>query len=73
MNDCIEILILISPPSCTSYPVPSCLVPSRPVPSQARKSGIIGSIFAFFLLVTLVGFLHLAIRLFFRVSLSVAS
>lgn len=33
---------------------------------QARKSGIIGSIFAFFLLVTLVGFLHLAIRLFFR-------
>jgi len=34
---------------------------------QAWKSGIICSIFALFFLATLVGFLHLAIRLFFRV------
>ena len=35
---------------------------------QFRKSGIIGIIFAILLLVILVGFLHLAIRLFFRVG-----
>lgn len=35
---------------------------------QIRMSGIVGTIFAFFLLVTLIGFLHFAIRLFFRVS-----
>lgn len=35
---------------------------------QIRMSGIVGTIFAFFLFVTLVGFLHFSIRLFFRVS-----
>ena len=35
---------------------------------QIRMSGIVGTIFAFFLFMTLVGFLHFAIRLFFRVS-----
>lgn len=34
---------------------------------QAQMSGIVGTIFAFFLFLTLVGFLHFAIRLFFRV------
>lgn len=36
---------------------------------QVRMSGIVGTIFAFFLFVTLVGFLHFSIRLFFRVSI----
>ena len=36
--------------------------------TQVRKSGIIGIIFAVLLFLMLVGFLHLAIRLFFRVS-----
>lgn len=35
---------------------------------QIQMSGIIGTIFAFFLFMTLIGFLHFAIRLFFRVS-----
>lgn len=34
---------------------------------QIQMSGIVGTIFAFFQFVTLVGFLHFAIRLFFRV------
>jgi len=45
------------------------LPPSLPPTAQARKSGIISSIFALFFFATLVGFLHLAIRLFFRVSI----
>lgn len=36
---------------------------------QLRMTGIISTIFAFLLFTTLVGFLHFAIRLFFRVSL----
>ena len=48
-------------------PLPLPLSPSY-CTAQARKSGIISSIFALFFFATLVGFLHLAIRLFFRVS-----
>ena len=35
---------------------------------RVLMSGIVGTIFAAFLCVTLVGFLHMAIRLFFRVG-----
>jgi len=35
---------------------------------QIQMSGIVGTIFAAFLLITLIGFLHIAIRLFFRVG-----
>ena len=35
---------------------------------QLQMSGIISTIFAFLLLMTLIGFLHFAIRLFFRVG-----
>ena len=35
---------------------------------QLQMTGIISTIFAFLLFTTLVGFLHFAIRLFFRVS-----
>ncbi len=34
---------------------------------QIYMSGIVGTIFAAFLFLTLIGFLHFAIRLFFRV------
>ena len=37
---------------------------------QLQMSGIVGTIFAFLLFMTLIGFLHFAIRLFFRVSCS---